>query len=173
VYVYAGVRWDLVHKFYEEVGSEPVREATPGTSRGELHVTTHRLNTRGAHIRFERPVVSHCPEWGNTLNVIDNESFSHFKKWILQQQFVNSEERKFYIIRHYGATMLDPLELDLSGKPVVDYIDVFSVCGMKGILAVKHVTPATAKAYVELEHRPPEEAITVIGSAALKIARGS
>ena len=175
VYVYAGVQWDLVAKFYEEVGSEPVREANYDVAKGKLDVSMHKLDVRGVHVRFERPIISHCPGWSHVINVLDSDSFTHFKKWVLTQQFVNRAERKFYLIRHYSAPLLDPLILDTFGKASPEMMDLFSICGMKGSLVPKDrmFGQPKAKTFIEMQHAPPEEAVILIGAAALKVVRDS
>jgi hypothetical protein len=173
VYEYAGVQWDLVQKFAEEMSGEEVRDAE--VKDGQLKVSTHKLETRAVHLRFEHVICGNCPEWSNTMNLMDAVSFPHFKKWVLGQQFVNKLERRFYIVRHYMAPILDPLKLSTKNQAEPTSIDVFSVCGMKASLVPVHSLGAhsEAKTFVEFKAAPPEEDVIKLGAAALKIMKES
>lgn len=175
VYVYAEVRWDLIQQFYELVCSEPVRSANYDVAKGRLEVSTEKLDVRGAQIIFERAIITNCPGWSNAMTILDSKSFTHFKKWILAQQFVNRATNRFYIVRHYLAPMLDPLALDTKGEAVPESVDLFSICGMRGSLVPVSMLDSytRAKAYLEMQQVPPDEAVVVLGSAALKIVKES
>jgi hypothetical protein len=173
VYEYAGVQWDLVLKFADELGGKPVRDAV--VKDGGLKVNEHKLETRAVCAKFEYPICGNCPEWAHTMHIMDAPSFPHFKKWLLGQQFVNKLERRFYIVRHYMAPIIDPLKLSTKKQAEATSIDVFSVCGMKGSLVPKHSLTAhsEAKTFVEFRAMPPDEDVVKLGAAALKIVRES
>jgi hypothetical protein len=171
VYAYAGVNEDIVRRFSMELDGQTVKDAV---IRGGLaRIESHRLDVRGAHLRFERPVIARCMQWNQVLSVLDKESFPHFKKWLLAQQFVNRAEKKFYVVRHYIAPILDPLALDLKGLAVPASLDVFSVSGLRGSLkpAGNVTDKAHARSYIELEGLPPEEDVILLGRQALQIVR--
>jgi hypothetical protein len=173
VYEYAGVQWDLVLKFAEEISGEPVRDAA--VKDGKLEVSTHKLDTRAVHVKFQHAICGNCPEWAYTMNIMDSPSFVHFKKWLLQQQFVSRAARRFYIVRHYVAPILDPLKLSVKNQAEPTTVDVFSVCGMRGSLIPVHSLSdySEAKTLVEFKRAPPEEDVIKLGSAALKIVKES
>jgi hypothetical protein len=173
VYEYTGVQWDLVLRFAEEISGGPVRDAQ--VKDGKLEVSTHKLDTRAVCIKFQHPICGNCPEWAFTLNVMDSSSFVHFQKWLLAQQFVSRAERRFYIVRHYTAPIIDPLKLSTKNQAESTSVDVFSVCGMKASLVPVHslASYSEAKTFVEFKATPPEEDVVKLGAAALKIVRES
>jgi hypothetical protein len=170
VYVYAGVQVDLMSAFDDEVADIPVRKAA--VSEGKLDIDIIKLSPSGGHMCFQHPVVSHCHPWSHILNVIDAVSFPHFKKWLLAQNFVNREMGAFVVVRHYVVPILDPIILDVSGRPVPELVDVFSVAGMRGTMCPEMVQDkAQAKSFIHFEHKPPDEHIIKMGAEALKLVK--
>jgi hypothetical protein len=169
VYVYAGVREDIVRRFVMEMDGQTVKSAVVKDHLARIE--SHRLDVRGTTMHFERPVLARCMDWNNILNVMDKESYPHFKKWLLEQQFVNRAEKKFYVVRYYIAPVLDPLTLELKGLALPAVLDVFSVSGLKGVLRpMGNLSDKTqAKSFVDFEGLPPEEDVIVLGRKALRI----
>lgn len=179
LYVYAGVKEDLVRRFAAEEGGKQVEDLRL-RGPGDLIRNKYKLEPRGCHLRFEKPVVTQCgADWGYLLNIIDTQSFPHFKKWLLSQQFVNRAEKKFYIVRHYNVPVVDPLALSLKGLAIPSTLDVFSLSGMKGVLQPRtHLATPDAPTlqkqaypYVIFDHLPPEEDTIKLGAAAFQIVR--
>jgi hypothetical protein len=172
VYVYAGVQGDLFERFRDEVAVAPVRTAK--YVAGKLNVTNDRLDMRAMHLKFDLPIIANCPGWHNTLSILDTDSFLHFKKWLLCQQFVNREKRTFHVVRNYTSPIIDPLKLTATGKAEHTGVELFSVCGMRGSLVPKYLNLSDwsdARTYVEFVIKPPDEDVIKLGSAALKIMR--
>jgi hypothetical protein len=169
VYVYAGVREDIVRRFVMEMDGQSVKSAVVKDHLARIE--SHRLDVRGTTLHFDRAVLARCMDWNNILNVMDKESYPHFKKWLLEQQFVNRAEKKFYVVRCYAAPVLDPLTLDLKGLALPVTLDVFSVSGLKGALRpLGYLSDkAQAKSFIDFEGLPPEEDVIVLGRKALRI----
>jgi hypothetical protein len=169
VYVYAGVKEDLVRRFVMEMDGQVVKNAV--IKNRLARVESHRLDVRGTTVHFDRPVMARCMDWNSILNVMDKESYPHFKKWLLEQQFVNRAEKKFFAVRHYVAPILDPLVLELKGLALPTVLDVLSVSGLRGLLRpVGYLSDKSqAKSFIDLECLPPEEDVIVLGRKALQI----
>ena len=172
IYVYAGVQEDIVRRFVSE---QPKKAMHYEIKAGIGYIPREdNLEPRGAVLEFKHNVLTFCREWNNILNVLDSQSYMHFKKWLLAQQFANRAEKKFFVPRLFTPPVLDPVALDLETPLAIPTsLDVYSVSGMKGILYPKDMglPKEHAKAYIEFVHRPPEEDTIKLGSAALKLLR--
>lgn len=171
LYVYAGVPVDLVEAWAKTHQGEAMRHNQ--LSKGVLTLEKYKLEIRGELLRFDRPVVARCKEWNTLLYLLDNVSYLQFKQWMLEQQFSNRNEKQFWVPRLFSARVIDPVYFAASGLAVPASLDVFSVSGFKGCLAVKNAIAATKPADVPLvidfEWQPAEPDVIKQGRAALNI----
>ena len=94
IYVYAGVQEDIVRRFVSE---QPKKAMHYEIKAGVGYIPREdNLEPRGAVLEFKHDVLTFCREWNTVLNVLDSQSYMHFKKWLLAQQFANRAERKFF-----------------------------------------------------------------------------
>ena len=171
IYVYAGVQEDIVRRFASE---QPKQVRHYDVKEGVGYIPRdYTLNVRGMVLEFNHPVLTYCKEWNFLVNVLDSQSYMHFKKWMLAQQFANRLERKFFVPRLFAPPVLDPLALEAKGVSIPVSLDVYSVSRMRGVLYPKDIglPKEQAKRSIEFVHRPPEEDTIKLGSAALKLLR--
>lgn len=128
----------------------------------------------GTFVHFDRPVVARCEHWNNVLSVMDAVNFLWFKDWMMKLQLADKQRKKFYLVRHYVAPIVDPFMLDQIAQVQAESVDIFSVSGMGGLLQPKGnlASYADAKQYVDFDQLPPEEEVKVLGRAALEILGG-
>ena len=171
VYVYAGVQEDLTSKFMEEYEGKLLSHLEVKEKR--LTEPEYILRVRRYIIQFNRLIAASCNEWGVMLNVMDRVSYLHFKSWLLSQQFVSREDRKFSLPRLFESPILDPLIMDTKGLAVPAALDVFGLSGLRGVIRpVLHMAAKTdAKTHVEFRVTPPEEDTIILGRAALQTLR--
>lgn len=173
IYVYAGVNSDITLEFLRL--QDPTQPIDPVMSKlvqlGAVQAHDRPKEVFGTHMFFDRIIINHCLQWTNVLNVMDVVSYEWFKKWMLGNNFISREEKKYFAPRLYQAPILDPIAYDAYQEIIPETLDVFSVSGMKWSL--KPVTNVTDKAhtpvYIDLREAPPEEQVRVEGLAALGI----
>lgn len=173
VYVYAGVQEDIPRRFASEFDGKVMER---NEIRNKVLTTLQdRLEVRGNTAHFDRPVLARCQDWNYILNIMDAVSYVYFKKWLLEQQFVNRAEKKFFVPRLYSAPILDPLILDVKGLAVPASLDVYALSGFKGVMKPKGnlANKAEAQAFVDFQILPPEEDVVVLGRQALNIVENS
>lgn len=154
VYVYGGVKEDLVATF--------VTERHPNRPSDVLATTA----------KFDRPVLTQCREWNHILGIMDTTCFQFFKTWMLGLQLV-VERRDFFVVRHHLAPVLDPFMLDRQGVAMSVGLDVFCLSGMtyqivprSGLTSFEQATEI-----VDLRFWPPEPGVIALGQAALNVLR--
>lgn len=173
VYVYAGVQEDIPRKFAAEFDGK-VMERNEIKNK-VLTKISDKLEVRGTTMHFDRIVLARCQDWNFILNLMDSISYIYFKKWLLEQQFVNRAEKKFFVPRLFSAPVLDPLLLDIKGVAIPTALDVYSVSGFKGVMKPLCNVDNVAKvmSFVDFKIEPPEEEVQVLGRAALNIVENS
>lgn len=148
---------------------------------------------RGMELQLEKSVLAKCGHYGSMLTILDSKSYPYFERWLLSQQFVNREQRKFFVVRRFTVPVKDPIALAL-GKFEDTKLDVFTLSGFKGVLkpkitqAIKAlytgvIDPKDLKPndevlkrvqgavphYIDFSIEPPEEDVIILGRAALEI----
>ncbi len=173
IYVYAGVQEDIPRRFASEFDGK-VMERNEIVNK-QLRVLRDKLEVRGNTMHFDRPVLARCQGWNTILNILDSISYVYFKKWMLEQQFVNRVEKKFFVPRLYSTPILDPLALDVKGLAIPTSLDVYALSGFKGVMKPRgNLNDKTkAQAFVDFEILPPEEDVVVLGRQALNIVENS
>jgi hypothetical protein len=171
VYVYAGVKDDLVEKFKEEFEGRELSHYEVRNSR--LFEEKYKLSVRAGVLRFERAIVARCREWNNLLNILDRRSYLHFTNWLLSQQFVDRAAKRFHLPRRYVSPILDPLAMDVLGMAKPVSLDIYCLSGLRGMIRpeLDSVQYDSAKTFVDLKVLPPEEDTILLGRTALNIVR--
>lgn len=175
IYAYAGVNEDIEERFLKEkFESGP---ADPGltalVASGAVRAVDKPVDTYGTLLQCSRSVVARCESWSSLLGIMDVASFAWFKKWMLSNTFISREKLTYAVPRHYLAPVMDPISYAAKGIEVPTTLDVFSVSSIRWSLVpvTSVLDKALTPTVVELQVKPPDEAIRAEGAKLLKVIK--